>query len=494
MPVSKQVTAIVALATVLGVGVTAWCGATAREIAPQAEACLARPTVTCAVELALTVSADSVDDHSRAQLLVNTAYRLQDIGARKAYLDEAVPRFFSAFSSAGNYLDRERRVIDIAAAIIAGDEAGTNRLLGELQHFQQRWETLGDVIDVLAEIGRPDLAVALEARYRSTETVDLTDALGRDLGQRVLSTQQLLASSLVRCDCGPDPLPMVLGLPRQADRLDNAPLLYARRHDIDGLVSFLTREFGNLAEIEDERQREQVGYGIGLMLRNAPVGDIPAILRNAPPWLTALHFQSSGGTNIYGDGLARAIDAGDRAAVAALVGLRAGDGIVWLSGMTLGSPGGAANVSDLLPEPERDHLWLLTTQYKLGHGDPGRELAEAMQSPGADAWRKPGLYDGMFDDERFKFEFFVLEPLLARGAFDVAEEALHHLQNEGWRDALLAYIAVVREEGATRSAAEMLADHWNTYRQAEAPSEAGRSFFFAVRDLVSSHPDALPLE
>src|SRR5690606_16104262 len=128
-------------------------------------------------------------------------------------------------------------------------DAGAGRRLDEVQNFQPWWETLGDVIDILARTGRPDLAVSLEATYHATERVNVVDALGRDLGKQVWDTRQLLAGALVRCDCGPDPLPMVLELPEQADRLDLAPGLYARRHDVDGLMTLLAGELGDLEGI-----------------------------------------------------------------------------------------------------------------------------------------------------------------------------------------------------------------------------------------------------
>lgn len=497
MPKPKRVIAIMAPAAALIVAATAWHQAAAQEIAPDAEACFARPTVTCAVEMALVASAgstDAGDDLDRAQLLVRTAYRLKEIGARKALLDRAASRFFSGSTFVDRYVDRERRTVDIAAAILDGDDAHADRRLGEVRDFQLWWQTLGDVIDILAKAGRPDLAVALEARYRSTETVDITDALGRDLGKQVWDTRQLLARALVGCDCGPDPLPIALDLPGQVDRLDLTLPLYARRHDVEGLMALLTREFGNLAEIEDETQRNWVGYAYGLMARELPLHDVPAFLGKRPEWLTAWHFKRPDSGRIYANALARAVEAGDRAAVAALVELQARDDIVWLSAGAISAPDAAAKVADLLPKLERDNLLLIRTKLLIERGDARKAVDELMNSPAADVWREPELDPG--DDA--SFDVFVLEPLLASGAFDAAEEAVRHLGEKDAREGKLERIAIARKEGVTgtepKGAAAMLADHWTAYQQAKGSPDAGRSFLRAVRDLIRSQPDAFPID
>ena len=117
---------------------------------------------------------------------MNAAQRIKDLGARKAYLDRIAARFFTHATTGQKRLDHERRVTGIAAAIIAGDGATAGRLLGEVQgNFQRWWETFAAVIDTLAESGKPDLAIATEAKYHRAVNVNLQDALGRRLGTEV---------------------------------------------------------------------------------------------------------------------------------------------------------------------------------------------------------------------------------------------------------------------------------------------------------------------
>ena len=162
---------------------------------------------------------------------------------------------------------------------------------------------------------------------------------------------------------------MVLALPKQSDRIDLAIILYARRHDVDGLAAFLTREFGKLEHVKDETQRNWIGYAFGLMLRELPVRDIPAALRKAPHWLAADNFERpnsvSADANIYGSVLARAVVAGDRAAVVAIVKLRPHGDTVWLPNYGV-EPGAAAEkIMNLLPKPERERLRLLRIRFQL---------------------------------------------------------------------------------------------------------------------------------
>lgn len=492
MPMRKQMATIVAPSAILILIATAWNQSAAQEVPPDAEACLARPTVTCSVELALEASADSHEDHERAELVVDTAYQLHDIGARKAYLDRAAARFFSDSSPADFYLDRERRVIDIVVAAVTGDDETVESRLNEIEdNFRLWWLTMADVIDMLARTGRPELAIAIEAKYHFADTVSLKDGLGRGLGRKILTTQGLLAGSLVRCDCGPDPLSMVLALPSRGDRLGKGHVLYARRHDVEGLMKLLTSELGDLEGIEDETQREWVGHAFGLMARELPLRDVPAFLQMRPTWLTVQDFRGSD----YGSALARAVDAGDRDAVAALVELQARDDIVWLSAGAVSAPDAAAKVADLLPKLERDNLLLMRTKLLIERGDARKAVDELMNSSAADVWREPELDPG--DDAAF--DVFVLEPLLAHGAFDVAEEATRYLGEKDAREGKLERIATAREEQADgvepKGAAAMLAEHWNAYRQTEETTpDPGQMFLFAVRDLLHSQPDAFPFE
>ena len=495
-----------ATATIVTAGIAAfsWLIAAAMTLAvpaaaqtSPAAACLSRPTVTCSVDLALTASAGIGEDYERARLVVNAAKRMKDLGARKAYLDRTAARFFTHATTGQKRLDRERRVTGITAAIVAGDDATAGRLLGEVQdNFQRWWQTLSAVIDTLAEAGKPGLAVATEAKYHRAVNVNLQDALGRKLGNEVWDTRQPLAHALVQCGCGPDPLPMVLALPKQSDRVGLASILYARRHDVDGLAAFLTREFGKLGHVKDKTQRNWIGYAFGLMLRKLPVRDIPAALRKAPHWLTADNFERpnsvSADANIYGAVLARAAVAGDRAAVVAIVKLRPHGDTVWLPNYGV-EPGAAAEkVMNVLPKPERERLRLLRIRFLLAHGDPRKGLAAAMKSPAARAWRERELDP----EDSAEFEVTVLSPLLARGAFDVAEDAAKHLRDTGEREDAQATIANAKKAAgaAPKTAAATLTAQWDAYQKTKTDPKAGRTLLFAVRDLLKAQPNAFPVE
>jgi hypothetical protein len=348
--------------------------------------------------------------------------------------------------------------------------------------------------------GKPDLAVATEARHHRQADVSRSDALGRKLGNEVWTTQEPLARALVDCACGPDPLPMVLALPNQDDRLDLAALLYARRHDMQSLTSLLTREFGDLARIKDKTQRRRIGYAFGLMLRELPLSDVPQALRARPAWLTADDFEQpaesgmSAPRNFYGAVLARAVAAGDRAAVSAIVKLRPRGNTVWLSGATIDSLDAAARVAPVLPKPERDHLRVLTIKFMIAHGDARKGVQEAMKSPMARGWRKSRVNE----EDAAAFEETVLEPLLARGEFDVADAAMRRLRDRDTRAAMQETIASARTAGATgaktKDAATILAARWSAYQKAKAEAGAGRDFLFAVRDLMAAQPNAFPFE
>jgi hypothetical protein len=464
---------------------------------PDAAVCLARPTVSCSVDLALAVSTSREDD-ARAQLILRASRQLKKPVARKAYFDRTVAQYFAGGTSGLPLLAHERRVADIATAIVAGDEAGADRLLAEdKDHFQRWWTMLADVLNTLAMAGRPDLAVATEAKHRRQVNVSRTDALGRKLGNEVWTTREPLARALVACACGPDPLPMVLALPNQDDRLDLAAPLYARRHDMQGLTALLTREFGDLARIKDKTQRRRIGYAFGLMLRELPLSGVPQALRARPAWLTADDFErpASGmqvNENIYGAVLARAVDGGDRAAVAAIVKLRPRGNTVWLSGATIDSPDAAAKVAPVLPKPERDRLRMLTIQFTIAHGDARKGVQDAMTSPMARGWRKLKLDN----EDVAEFEDIVIAPLLARGAFDVADAAVRRLRDRGSREVMQETIAAARTGSGTKpkDPAAILAADWSAYQKAKADPDAGRTFLFAVRDLIAAQPNAFPFK
>jgi hypothetical protein len=495
-----------AIATTVAAGLTAFLWmppeAHAASDAPDAAACLAHPTVTCSVDLALAVSAGMHDDYARARLVVRTGERLKDLAARKAYFDRAAVRFFTESSTGQYMLDRERRVTDIAVTIVAADNATAERRLGEVKdNFQRWWETLADVMDALATAGRPDLADAAETKYHRVVNVNLRDALGRKLGNEVRDTRAPLARALVNCSCGRDPLPMILTLHRQQVRLDLAPVLYARRHDVEGLKTFLEGEFGSLAKIKDKRQRQWVGYSFGLMLLEMPLRDVPAALRKGPAWLTAEYFQRPADNgmppraNIYGDVLARAVTAGDRAAVAVLLKLRPRSDTTWLSEIKIKAPG-STKADDLLPESERNSVQMARIQFVLAHGDPHKGVADLMQSWVASDWLKPQIGDYDFTS----FEDLVLTPLFARGAFDAAEEAASRLRDPSFRKDVQESIANARKDAAVapKDAASKLAALWKTYQQAKSDPNAdphpGRAFLHHVRDLIIAQPDAFPFE
>jgi hypothetical protein len=472
----------------------------ARAQSAASDACLARPTVTCSVDLALTASAASHEDYERARLVLQTGERLKDLAARKLWLDR-MARFFNDATTGQAMLDRARRVTDIATAIVAGDTATADRLLGETNTgFQRWWDTLAAVLRTLTEAGKPDLAVAFEAAHRRTVSVSKTDALGRQLGKEVWDTRQPLARALVRCACGPDPLPLALALPKQNDRVGLGLVLHARRHDVDGLHALLTREFGQLANIKDRTQRDWIGYGFGLLMRELPARDIPAALRKAPAWLTAEYFERPadfgmpGPANLYGRVLARAVEAGDRKAVTALVRLRPRGDTVWLLGATIAPLDAAAKVADLLPKPERDHLHMLKIGAMLARGDAREGVKAAMKTPAARRWLKPELDN----EDAAAFEEIVLAPLLARGAFDVAEDAVGQLHDAEARKAMQESIAAAKTEQASgtgpKTAAAILSTRWDAYQKAKGDPAAGRAFLFAVRDLIAAQPDALPFE
>lgn len=503
MPILPRFAAIAAQATVLALAVATQCASAAAPAdAPDAAACLARPTITCSVDLALAVStgSDQNEDYDRARLAIAVAEQFKDIAARKAYLDRVAVRFFPDGSLGRGMVGDKRRVAAMAAAIMAGDSATADRLLGETQdHFQQWWKILGEVISTLAEAGKPDLAVATEAKYHHTYNVDLSDALGRNLGSEVWSTQQLLARALVGCACGPDPLPMVLALPRQKDRLDLAAVLYARRHDLKSLTSFLTHEFGKLRAVKDETQRQWVGYAFGLLLQELPPRDIPAAVRAAPRWLTADDFvrqaQSGMSTdhNIYGAVLARVINTGDRRAVAAVARLRPRGNTVWLEEAEIDHPDVAAKVAGALPKAERERLRALIVKALLARGDARKGLKLAMKGAMGRLWRQRSLEpedDAAFDD-------FVLTPLLARGAFDLAEDAVKVLGDPGSLQAAQEEIDDAKKKraaGPPPGAAAILAARWTDYRQSKKDSKSGRDFLNSVRDLLDRQPDAFPLK
>jgi hypothetical protein len=487
-----------ALVTLL-LAIAAPASAAAQNVASDADACLTRPTVTCSVTMALTASAASDENAERARLVIRAGARQTDLAARKVWLDAMAARFFTDATTGQKILDRERRVIDIAAAITAGDTATANRLLGDTKaNFQRWWETLAAVIDAVADAGKPDLAIAFEAAQRRTVTVSKTDALGRKLGNETWDTRQPLTRALVRCGCGPDPLSLALALPKQSDRVGLAAALYARRHDVGRLTALLTREFGELAKVTDNTQRDWIGYGFGTLLRELPVSDIPAALRKTPPWLSAVHFKRPAETgmpghpNIYGDVLARAVEAGDRKAVAALAKLRPRGDTVWLSGKAIASLDTAAKVEDALPAPERNYLRMQAIGAKLAQGDARKGVSEAMKTPAARGWRKPRLDN----EDSAEFEEIVLAPLLARGAFDVAEDAVRQLRDGEIREALQESIATAKAKrpAPPKTAATILAAQWEAYRTSKAGRDAGRTFLFAVRDLLATRPDAFPFE
>ena len=462
-----------------------------------AAACLSRPTVTCSVDLALTASAGSGEDDERARLVISAAQRMKDLGARRAYLDRIAARFFTNATPRQTLLERERRVTGIAAAIVAGDNATADRSFGEIQGNFQSWsQSFAAVIDALAEGGHPGLAVATEAKYHRAVNLSLQDALGRKLGNEVWDTRQPLAQALVQCGCGPDPLPTVLALPEQSDRVGLAIVLYARRHDVDGLAAFLTREFGKLGHVRDKTRRNWIGYGFGLMLRDLPVHNIPAALRKAPAWLTAANFQRpnsvSADANIYGSVLARAVVAGDRAAVVAIVKLRPHDDTVWLPNYGIEAGTAAEKIMNDLPKPERERLRLLRIRFLLAHGDPRMGLAAAMKAPAAQAWRGRELDP----EDSAEFEVTVLSPLLARGAFDVAEDAVKRLRDAGEREDAQATIANAKKAASTapRTAAAILAAKWDAYQKTKTDPQAGRTLLFAVRDFLAAQPDTFPVE
>jgi hypothetical protein len=117
-----------------------------------------------------------------------------------------------------------------------------------------------------------------------------------------------------------------------------------------------------------------------------------------------------------------------------------------------------------------------------------------MKTPAAHAWRKPQIDI----DASAEFEDVVLAPLLARGAFDVAAEAAGHLRDADARKGAQETIAAARTDAAnpaSKDAASKLTTLWNAYRQSK-PDEAaaGRTFLFAVRDLIAAQPDAFPFE
>lgn len=470
----------------------------AAQISP-ATACLTRPTVICSVDLALIASVGSGEGYERARLVIKVAHRIKDFGARKDYLDRTAARFFADATTGRMLMDRERRVAGIAAAIVAGDEKTADQALNEVEsNFQGWWGTLTAVLDALTEAGKPDLAVATETRHRRAVRVQIHDALGRNLGNEIWDTQQPLAHALVRCACGPDPLPMVLALPKQSDRIGLAAVLYARRRDIGGLAAFLAREFGKLGHVRDKTQRNWIGYGFGLVLRDLPSHDIPAALHKAPAWLTAENFERPADVgmpadgNIYSAVLAHAIEAGDRTAVAAIVKLRPRGDTVWLSEAKI-QPGDAADkVMAVLPKPERDRLRLLRIRFRLTHGDPRKALAEAMKTPEAREWRKRDLDP----EDSAEFEATVFSPLLARRAFDVAEEAVKQLRDAGEREDLQGAITRAKKAASMppKTATTLLTAHWDAYQKTKSEPDAGRTLLFAVRDLLNAQPDAFPAE
>ncbi len=504
MPTSTRFATITAQAALLILTLAApHASAAAQPDAPDAAACLARPTVTCSVDLALAASAGSGqdEDYDRARLVIAVAQRIKDIAARKAYLDGVTGRFFADGSLGRRLVGDKRRVADIAAAIVARDNATADRLLGETQaNFQRWWKTLGAVMSALADAGKPDLAVATEAKYHRAVNVNLSDALGRNLGHEVWNTQQQLARALVRCACGPDPLAMVLALPRQKDRLRLAATLYARRHDLKDLKSFLTHEFGKLGAVKDETQRQWVGYAFGLLLQELPPRDIPAAVRAAPHWLTADDFvrQAESGMstdqNIYSAVLVRVIKTGDRRAVAAIAKLRPRGDTIWLESTEIDKPDAAMKVENALPKPERERLRALIVKSMLGHGDVRKGMKLAMKGPIRQTWRMRQLEP----EDEAAFEDAVLTPLLTRGAFDLAEDAIKGMRDAESRKAMQEEIDDARKKRASQAApmdaAAILAARWAAYQQSKKDSKSGEAFLDSVRDLLAKQPDAFPLK
>jgi hypothetical protein len=120
-----------------------------------------------------------------------------------------------------------------------------------------------------------------------------------------------------------------------------------------------------------------------------------------------------------------------------------------------------------------------------------------MQTPLARVWRKPHPDS----EEGHDFEYYVLEPLLTRGAFDGAEEAASRVRDPDLRKSTKERIAAARAEAASsapKDAASKLAALWKTYEQAKTDPKAdphpGSTFLFAVRDLIAAQPDAFPFE
>lgn len=483
--------------------VAALCGpATAQPATPDAAACVAHPTLTCSVDLALATSAGNTgDDYDRGRLVINAAQQIKDLASRKTYLDRVTARFFAEGSLGRKLIDDKRRVAAVAAAIMAGDSATADRLLGETQdHFQQWWKTLGEVINILADAGKPDLAVATEAKYHHIYDVDLSDALGRKLGKEVWNTQQLLARALVDCGCGPEPLPMVLALPRQKDRLDLAAALYARRHDLKDMKSLLTHEFGKLAAVKDETQRRWIGYAFGLLLQKLPAHDIPAAVRAAPRWLTADDFQRPAENgmppqdNIYSAVLVRAINAGDRRAVAAIAKLRPRGDTIWLESSEIDKPDAALKVEKALPKPERERLRALIVKAMLAHGDVRKGMKLAMSGPIRQTWRIRELEP----EDEAAFDDAVLTPLLTRGAFDAAADAIKGMRDTESRKAMQAEIDEAKKKRASQSpppsAAAILAARWADYQRSKKDSKSKEAFLYAVRDLLADQPNVFPFK
>jgi len=500
MPRLTRLAAIAVPATILIFAAAPWCGAAAAPpTAPDAAKCLAHPTVTCSVGLALaaSVGAGEDEDYDRYELVMTALEPIKDIAARKAFLDRVSARFFVAESLGGRLVDDERRVADIAAAIVAGDNATADRVLNDGKpKFQFWWKRLKEVIETLAAGGKPGLAVATEAKYRRTVDVDLNDALGRDLGKEVWSTQQLLARALVDCACGPDPLPTVLALPRADDRRELAVVLYARRHDLKGLTSFLTREFGRLAAVKDERNRKWIGYAFGLMLEHVPMRDVPAVVRAAPGWLTAKNFDAPSvhsvaiSSNTYSLALGRAINAGDRRAVAAIVKLWGHDDTDWLSEGKIENLEGAMKVADLVPKGNRKLLRRLAVTHMIAHGDARRGLKEYLKGPNGPAYRKRDVDE----DDAQGFEDDVVLPLLRRGDIGLAEDFV-----KGMRDHDARWQMQVDIDGAKKERAETpptdaaaLAAYWAYYQQSKKDAKAGRTLLSAVSELLRNHPHAFP--
>ncbi len=500
MPILTRSAAIAVQATILILAAASWCGASAAPPkARAAAACLTHPTVTCSVGLALaaSVGAGEDEDYDRYKLVMMAVEPVKDIEARKAFLDRVSARYFAEGSLGRRLVDDKRRVADIAAAIVVGDNATANRLLNDGKpKFQFWWKRLKEVIEILAAGGKPDLAVATEAKYHRTVDVHLSDALGRDLGKEVWSTQQLLAHALVDCACGPDPLSIVLALPRQDDRLELAARLYARRHDLKGLMSFLTREFGKLATVKDEGKRKWVGYAFGLMLQEMPLRDVPAAVRAAPRWLTGRNFEPPSvhstaiGSNIYSAVLGRAINAGNRRAVAAIVKLWPHDDIDWLSDGKIENLDAAMKVADLVPKGNRALLRRLTVQSMIAHGDARKGVKEYLSGPNGPTYRKRDIDE----DDVIGFEDDVVTPLLARGDIDSAEDFVKGLRDPDAREQLQVDIddAKKARAGAPTTDAAALAMYWGYYQQSKKDTKAGQSFLSAVSELFRTHPHAFP--